>query len=73
MNLAASALEMLGSVPIAAAPGEESEPELGRALSKGEQPHPQACVLYILRVGVIDRLGEAGQVSGASPWDVAFG
>ena len=63
VNLAVSALEMLGSITSVAAPGEESEAELGRPLSKGEQPHPQACVLYILRVGVIDRLGESGQVS----------
>ena len=65
VNLAVNALEMLasigGSVPNGAA-AEEGEPELGRFLSSGEVPHAQACVLYVLRVGIIERLGEAGQV-----------
>ena len=61
VNLAVSALEMLGGMTNPAVP-EEGETELGRPLSKGEQPHPQACILYILRVGVVERLGEAGQV-----------
>ena len=54
-----------GSLPNGAA-AEEGEPELGRFLSSGEVPHAQACVLYVLRVGIIERLGEAGQVRPAS-------
>eukprot|EP00803_Ostreobium_quekettii_P010737 evm.model.scf_1340.1 EVM.evm.TU.scf_1340.1 scf_1340:1414-16767(-) len=34
--------------------------ELGHGLSTGELPVPQACVLYILRVGVFRRLSETG-------------
>lgn len=64
VEVAATALEMLAAVsarmpPAAAVDG---EPELGAALSSGEIPTAQACVLYAVRVGVIDRLGEAGQV-----------
>ena len=35
-------------------------PELGHGLSTGELPIAQACVLYILRVGVFRRLSESG-------------
>ena len=44
--------------------------ELGAGLASGEMPQPQACVLYILRIGVVERLGELSQVchrSGISP------
>lgn len=37
--------------------------ELGSGISGGERPHAQACVLYILRAGVIEQLGEKGQRS----------
>lgn len=74
VGLAARALEMLASVATAATaatavPAEDGEPELGSFLAGGEMPHAQACVLYILRVGVIERLGETGQVrcSGSAP------
>lgn len=60
VGLAVKALEMLANTGLG--PLEEGEPELGRPLCKGEVPHAQACVLYILRVGIIERLGEAGQV-----------
>jgi hypothetical protein len=65
VELAARALEVLGSFQAGGGPAalEEGEPELGWALSGGEMPHAQACVLYILRVGVIECLGEAGQVT----------
>jgi len=64
VELAARALEVLGSLQgdRGSGPLEEGEPELGWSLSRGEMPHAQACVLYILRVGVIECLGEAGQV-----------
>lgn len=68
VDLAVAALEMLGGVTGPAASSlEDAEPELGRPLSKGEQPHAQACVLYILRVGIIEGLGEAGQASRYYP------
>jgi len=35
--------------------------ELGAGISGGERPHAQACVLYILRAGVVEQLGEVGQ------------
>ena len=66
VNLAAKALEMLASIgPVQGAPAlsaEEGEPDLGAFLTSGEMPHAQACVLYILRTGVIEGLGETGQV-----------
>jgi hypothetical protein len=67
VELAARALEVLGSFPGGggSGPSEEGEPELGCSLSRGEMPHAQACVLYILRVGVIECLGEAGQVNNS--------
>ena len=68
VDLAVRALEMLAQV--GASPGaapEEGEPELGWGLASGEMPHVQACVLYILRVGVIEQLGEQGQVRTVRP------
>lgn len=63
MGLAASALEMLARVKgPTTSPAEDAEPEIGQPLAKGEQPHAQACVLFVLRVAVLERLGEAGQV-----------
>ena len=38
-----------------------SEFELGLGIGGGERPHAQACVLYIMRAGVIEQLGEGGQ------------
>jgi hypothetical protein len=37
------------------------EGELGAGIAGGERPSAQACCLYILRAGVIELLGEAGQ------------
>lgn len=36
--------------------------ELGSFLASGELPHAQACISYILRVGIIECLGESAQV-----------
>ena len=55
------ALEMLGSVEPSHLSSEDTE--LGSFLSSGELPHAQACILYVLRVGVIESLGESGQAS----------
>jgi hypothetical protein len=35
--------------------------ELGVGIGGGERPHAQACILYIMRAGVIEQLGESGQ------------
>jgi hypothetical protein len=61
VDLALQALEMLANITKAPS---QSEGELGQALTNGELPHAQACVLYIVRVGVIEQLGEQGQVWG---------
>ena len=37
------------------------ETELGMGIGGGERPHAQACLLYIMRAGVIEQLGESGQ------------
>lgn len=66
VELAALVLEVLGGFPSGAIPpgvADEGEVELGWPLSGGEMPHAQTCVLYVLRVGVIESLGEAGQVT----------
>lgn len=39
-----------------------AEAELGQGLASGEAPAATAAVLAILRVGVIEQLGEGGQV-----------
>ncbi|KAK9838575.1 hypothetical protein WJX81_008486 [Elliptochloris bilobata] len=38
-----------------------ADADVGAAVSGGEMPAVQAAVLYVLRVGVIERLGESGQ------------
>eukprot|EP00884_Botryococcus_braunii_P001693 jgi/Botrbrau1/11524/Bobra.0393s0003.2 len=58
VDLALQALEMLGNIQKGQGP---PDGELGQAISNGELPHAQACILYILRVGVIEQLGEQGQ------------
>lgn len=35
--------------------------ELGMGIGGGERPHAQSCVLYIMRAGAIEQLGESGQ------------
>jgi len=50
--------------PIAAAANSAPRPaeqEIGAGVASGELPHAQACVLYLLRIGVIEQLSEAGQ------------
>ena len=50
--------------PIAAAANSAPRPaeqEIGTGVASGELPHAQACVLYLLRIGVIEQLSEAGQ------------
>ena len=42
--------------------GGAGDAELGAGIASGEMPQPQACMLYILRVGVVERLGELSQV-----------
>lgn len=61
VGLALQALEMLGNIQTVQG---HSDGELGQVFSKGELPHAQACILYILRVGIIEQLGEQGQVRG---------
>jgi hypothetical protein len=55
-------VEMLAAVRAAAerAPAGAYQ-ELGWGLSGGEMPHAQACVLYALRTGVVEQLGEPAQ------------
>ncbi len=36
--------------------------ELGAGLAHDESPHAQACALYVVRVAVVQQLGEAGQL-----------
>ncbi|KAL4425068.1 hypothetical protein ABPG77_010382 [Micractinium sp. CCAP 211/92] len=65
-ELALRVLEMLGAACLAAGSYQEAsivpgEGELGMGTGSGERPHAQACVLYVLRVGVIEQLGESGQ------------
>ena len=49
---------MAAAVKGAPAPAEQ---EIGAGVASGELPHAQACVLYLLRIGVIEQLSEAGQ------------
>lgn len=51
---------MLGTIqPAKAAAGGEAD--LGAGIAGGELPHAQACVLYVLRTGVVEQLSETGQ------------
>ena len=60
VDLAIKAIEMLAAVkPIADKGGGDAD--VGAGLSGGELPMAQATVLCILRVGIIERLGETGQ------------
>ena len=52
-------VDMLGLVSPKPPPGLEAE--LGVGIAGGELPHAQACVLYILRTGVVEQLSETGQ------------
>lgn len=60
IEVAVKALEMLSKIESGQLSSEDTE--LGSFLSSGELPHPQACILYILRAGIIEHLGETGQV-----------
>ena len=60
MDLAIKTVEMLAAVkPVADKSGGDAD--VGAGLSGGELPMAQATVLCILRVGIIERLGETGQ------------
>ena len=62
MDLAIKTVEMLAAVkPVADRSGADAD--VGAGLSGGELPMAQATVLCILRVGIIERLGETGQAS----------
>ena len=58
----AGGLDFLLRVSASAAAPTGEGADLGTGIASGEMPQPQACVLYILRVGVVERLGELGQV-----------
>ena len=61
MDLAIKTVEMLAAVkPVTDKSGADAD--VGAGLSGGELPMAQATVLCILRVGIIERLGETGQV-----------
>lgn len=60
VDLAIKAVEMLAAVKPAADRG-GADADVGAGLSGGELPMAQATVLCILRVGIIERLGETGQ------------
>lgn len=38
-----------------------AEQEIGAGVASGEMPHAQACVLYMLQIGVIEQLSESAQ------------
>ena len=61
VDLAIKAIQMLAAVKPAADRG-TSDGDSGAGLSCGELPMAQATVLCILRVGIIERLSETGQV-----------
>ena len=61
VDLAIKAIEMLAAVKPAAAAA-ATDGDSGAGLSCGELPMAQATVLRILRVGIIERLSETGQV-----------
>lgn len=59
-------IDSLRAACLAAGTNPEKSPftsdfELGLGIGGGERPHAQACVLYIMRAGVIEQLGEGGQ------------
>ena len=63
-NLFAHAQAVETLAPVAAAAKGAPAPvehEIGAGISSGEMPHAQACTLYLLRIGVIEQLSEAGQ------------
>ena len=61
MDLAVKTIEMLAAVKTSSDKG-AAEGDVGAGLSCGELPMAQATVLCILRVGIVERLGESGQV-----------
>ena len=61
VDLAVKTIEMLANVKTPSDKG-AAEGDVGAGLSCGELPMAQATVLCILRVGVVERLGEIGQV-----------
>ena len=61
VDLAIRVIEMLAAVK-PAADRASADGDVGAGLSCGELPMAQATVLCILRVGVLERLGETGQV-----------
>ena len=61
MDLAVKTIEMLAAVKTSPDKG-APEGDVGAGLSCGELPMAQATVLCILRVGIVERLGESGQV-----------
>lgn len=65
VGLAVKAIEALAEVGNAC--GDRlllgSEVDAGQGLGSGELPAAQAAILYVLRVGVIEQMGETGQVS----------
>ena len=38
-----------------------AEQEIGAGVASGEMPQAQACVLYMLQIGVIEQLSESSQ------------
>lgn len=63
VDLAIKVVEMLAAVsPPALDNKSTGDADVGMGLSCGELPMAQATVLCILRVGIIERLGETGQV-----------
>ncbi len=67
VDLAVEAIEMLAQLgnataDRAASASSGAEADAGQGLGSGEVPAAQAAVLYVLRVGVIEQMGETGQV-----------
>ena len=50
-------VELVGTIKSAPV----AEQDLGAGIAGGELPHAQACVLYIIRTGVVEQLSEIGQ------------
>ncbi len=69
VDLAVKAVEMLAQLGntaadrAASASSSGAETDAGQGLGSGEVPAAQAAVLYVLRVGIIEQMGETGQVS----------
>ncbi|CAL8466413.1 g5949 [Coccomyxa elongata] len=66
VDLAVKAIEMLAQLgnaatDRAASASSGAEADAGQGLGSGEVPAAQAAVLYVLRVGVIEQMGETGQ------------